>query len=64
MALRFTLPPLDSLIAEVDKALKTLAATPVAQRKNPGKTQTDSDLSDSDKKAVIGLMRVNHGFFV
>jgi len=55
------LPSLDAVIGELDKALKTLAATPVAQRPNPaGQTWPVEQLSDSDKEQVIGLMRVNH----
>lgn len=55
------LPSLDAVIGEVDKALKTLAATPVAQRPNPaGQNLPAEQLSDSEKEQVIGLMRVNH----
>ncbi|MCE2745724.1 MAG: 2-polyprenyl-3-methyl-6-methoxy-1,4-benzoquinone monooxygenase [Burkholderiales bacterium] len=55
------LPSLDAVLGEVDKALKTLAATPVAQRPNPaGKNLPAEQLSDAEKQKVIGLMRVNH----
>ena len=54
------LPSVDSVIAEVDKALKTLAATPVAQRDNPGHAASPSQLDDAEKAKVVGLMRVNH----
>ncbi|HEX4918464.1 MAG TPA: 2-polyprenyl-3-methyl-6-methoxy-1,4-benzoquinone monooxygenase [Limnobacter sp.] len=58
---KFTLPALDALITEVDKALKTLAAKPVAQRRNPAsKMSGQTDLSETEKQRVIGLMRVNH----
>ncbi|HEX4844221.1 MAG TPA: 2-polyprenyl-3-methyl-6-methoxy-1,4-benzoquinone monooxygenase [Limnobacter sp.] len=58
---KFTLPALDALIGEVDKALKTLAAKPVAQRVNPASRITaQAELNETDKQKVIGLMRVNH----
>jgi len=56
-----TLPSIDAILGEVDKALKTLAATPVAQRPNPaGKNLPTDQLNDAEKQQVIGLMRVNH----
>jgi hypothetical protein len=46
------LPSLDAVLGEVDKALKTLAATPVAQRPNPaGKNLPAEQLSDAEKCA-------------
>jgi ubiquinone biosynthesis monooxygenase Coq7 len=55
------LPSLDAVLGEVDKALKTLAATPVAQRPNPaGRNLPTDQLSETEKQQVIGLMRVNH----
>ncbi|MFX3622364.1 MAG: 2-polyprenyl-3-methyl-6-methoxy-1,4-benzoquinone monooxygenase [Limnobacter sp.] len=55
------LPSVDAVLNEVDKALKTLAATPVAQRPNPaGQNLRAEQLSDAEKEQVIGLMRVNH----
>lgn len=55
------LPSLDAVIGEVDKALKTLAATPVAQRPNPaGRNLPTDQLSETEKQQVVGLMRVNH----
>ncbi|QMT58679.1 2-polyprenyl-3-methyl-6-methoxy-1,4-benzoquinone monooxygenase [Legionella sp. PC997] len=53
---------LETLIAEVDNALRTLF--PPAQRINtrpsPAESFTDIDLSIKEKKHVAGLMRVNH----
>lgn len=60
MVIRFTPPSLDAVLSELDCALKTLAAKPVAERKNPGQSAPASALSDSEKQKVIGLMRVNH----
>lgn len=59
---RFPKPPsLDAVLSEVDRALKTLAAKPVAQRPNPaGRNLPGSQLSEAEKEQVIGLMRVNH----
>lgn len=55
------LPSVDAVLNEVDKALKTLAATPVAQRPNPGGQRFLAEqLSHAEKEQVIGLMRVNH----
>lgn len=55
------LPSIDAVIGEIDKALKTLAATPVAQRPNPaGRGLPTDQLSNAEKDQVIGLMRVNH----
>lgn len=56
------LPTLDQVINEVDKALKTLAATPISKRNNPGLGKNDpkSELSAHERDEVIGMMRVNH----
>ena len=55
------LPSLDTVLGEVDKALKTLAATPVAQRPNPASANLrPNELTPAEKEKVIGLMRVNH----
>ncbi|MCQ8894861.1 2-polyprenyl-3-methyl-6-methoxy-1,4-benzoquinone monooxygenase [Limnobacter humi] len=53
---------MDALLAEADKALKTLTATPIAQRRNPAKNMhgNSDTLNDQEKSKVIGLMRVNH----
>lgn len=55
------LPSLDAVLSEVDKAMRTLATTPVAQRANPaGQRLSVEQLNDAEKEQVIGLMRVNH----
>ena len=55
------LPSIDAVLCEVDKALKTLAATPVAKRPNPAAQSFPANkLSEAEKLQVIGLMRVNH----
>lgn len=57
----FKLPSVDNVLTEVEKAMRTLAARPVAQRPNPAsRSLPDSMLSESEKEKVIGLMRVNH----
>lgn len=64
---RFTdlkLPSVDSVLSEMDKALRTLAAKPVANRPNPstnmGLNSPEVQLGDLEKADVIGMMRVNH----
>lgn len=54
------LPSVDSVLGEVDKALKTLAAKPVANRPNPSSQTLEGQLADGEKSDVIGMMRVNH----
>lgn len=53
---------LDTLISEVDNALRTLF--PPAQRPrtrpSPAESLADTNLSTKEKKHVAGLMRVNH----
>ncbi|WP_370260839.1 2-polyprenyl-3-methyl-6-methoxy-1,4-benzoquinone monooxygenase [Limnobacter sp.] len=58
---KFSIPSLDAVLGELDRALKTLAATPVAQRENPaGRLADHPELNDAERQRVIGLMRVNH----
>jgi len=54
------LPFIDRLIVEFDKALRTLAATPVAARALPGHALAEAELSDTEKRHAAALMRVNH----
>ena len=62
------LPSVDSVLSEMDKALRTLASKPVANRPNPsaslsntvGLTPIEGQLADGEKADVIGMMRVNH----
>lgn len=51
---------LDSLIIEFDKGLRTIFAKPANTRTNPAADVAEGELSDSEKKAIIALMRVNH----
>jgi len=51
---------LDKLIIEIDKAVKTIFAEPVSRRPHPDQDIPDTQLSDSQKKHVQGLMRINH----
>src|SRR5450759_5188189 len=51
---------LDKLIVEFDKALRTLAATPVSARPVPGNALAEAQLSDAEKRHAAALMRVNH----
>ena len=50
----------DRLIMQVDRALRTLAATPRAVRESPAAGVEDGALSTDQEKHVAGLMRVNH----
>lgn len=50
----------DRLIVEFDKALRTLAATPVSARPLPGAELAEAQLSDAEKRHAAALMRVNH----
>ncbi len=53
---------LDTLISEVDNALRTLfpPAQRISTRPSPAKQLADTTLSRKEKKHVAGLMRVNH----
>jgi ubiquinone biosynthesis monooxygenase Coq7 len=51
---------LDKAIVEVDKVLKNLFNKPVSKRTHPDDAITECDLTDEERKHVIGLMRVNH----
>lgn len=51
---------IDRLIIEFDKALRTLAATPVSARPLPGGALAEAPLSDAEKRHAAALMRVNH----
>lgn len=58
------LPSVDAVLSEMDKALKTLAAKPLANRPNPSAdVHLDARevlLAEDEKSDVIGMMRVNH----
>lgn len=51
---------IDKLIVEFDKALRTLAATPVSARPFPGGALAEAQLSDAERRHAAALMRVNH----
>jgi len=52
--------PIDRLIIEFDKALRTLAATPASARPLPGNAFLEAELSGAEKRHAAALMRVNH----
>lgn len=54
------LPPIDRLVAEADRALRTLFARPVAQRPNPAGELEPALLDEPGRRDVAGMMRVNH----
>jgi ubiquinone biosynthesis monooxygenase Coq7 len=52
---------LDKLIVEADSVMKTITSRGnQANRPSPAKDHMDSRLSESERKHVAGLMRVNH----
>ena len=51
---------IDSLIEQVDGALRTLSGVEPATRSNPGAAAEEVALSDSERDHAAGLMRVNH----
>lgn len=58
----FPMNTLDTLIAEVDNALRTLfpPAQRISARPSPAEKLPNTDLSIKEKKHIAGLMRVNH----
>lgn len=53
----------DRLLAAVDRALRTLAATPAASRPYPAESTTahgEIELSAAERAQAAALMRVNH----
>ncbi|HYP67706.1 MAG TPA: 2-polyprenyl-3-methyl-6-methoxy-1,4-benzoquinone monooxygenase [Thiobacillaceae bacterium] len=54
------MPSLDQLITLFDNSLRTVFATPQPSRPNPAKQADEASLSESEKREVVGLMRVNH----
>lgn len=57
--MRTTSSPIDELLSVADRALRTLAAEPVAVRPYPAKEPSD-ELSDDERREAAALMRVNH----
>jgi ubiquinone biosynthesis monooxygenase Coq7 len=52
--------PVDSLIVEFDRALRTVAAEPRSRRASPGDDVADAPLDESLRRRAAALMRVNH----
>ena len=52
--------PLDKLVIEFDKGLRTLFAPAPTLRPLPGNDLPDAELSAEEKSRTIALMRVNH----
>ncbi len=51
---------IDRLITEFDTGLRTLLAKPHSQRAHPDTDTAEAPLSDTEKKHVRALMRINH----
>lgn len=55
------LSPLDGLLVQVDKALRTIAVDkPPHERPSPAKKTSEQALTEEEKRHAAGLMRVNH----
>jgi ubiquinone biosynthesis monooxygenase Coq7 len=52
--------PLDKLVIEFDKGLRTLFAPAPTLRPRPGNDLPDAELSTEEKRRAVALMRVNH----
>lgn len=52
--------PLDTLITEFDKGLRTLFAHAPTARPLPGKDLPDAEMSAEEKRHAAALMRINH----
>jgi ubiquinone biosynthesis monooxygenase Coq7 len=50
----------DDLVIGLDRALRTLAVPPTAERPSPAAAVTDAPLDEDEKRHAAGLMRVNH----
>jgi ubiquinone biosynthesis monooxygenase Coq7 len=53
-------PVLDTLIFELDKALRAVFVAAPTRRPMPGADLPEADMSDEEKRHVAALMRVNH----
>ncbi len=51
---------LDTLVSQVDGALRTVAGVHGARRVNPGSAVADVNLENHERAHAAGLMRVNH----
>lgn len=52
--------PLDQLISQVDNGLRVVFGRATASRPYPASDQPDNALSDAQRQASSGMMRVNH----
>jgi ubiquinone biosynthesis monooxygenase Coq7 len=50
----------DSLVAQVDKALRTLTGAGAPARENPAAQVAEGEMSPGEREHAAGLMRVNH----
>jgi ubiquinone biosynthesis monooxygenase Coq7 len=50
----------DALILQVDKALRTVFATAASRRPYPDAGVDEVEMSETEKRHAVGLMRVNH----
>ena len=50
----------DTLISQVDGALRTLNGVETSQRENPAGQAADAELGEDERSHAAGLMRVNH----
>ena len=55
-----SLTPLDSLIVNVDKALRVIGGVATSSRPNPAVHAADAALDEREQRHSAGLMRVNH----
>jgi len=51
---------LDQLIAQVDRALRTVSGVAHASRPSPGDASPEAQLGEHDRRHAAALMRVNH----
>ncbi|WP_449421071.1 demethoxyubiquinone hydroxylase family protein [Piscirickettsia litoralis] len=51
---------IDRLIHAFDNSLRTLTTTPKSSRPNPAIDKSTTELNDSEKEHIAGLMRINH----
>jgi len=54
------LSPIDALLIEFDKGMRTLFAEPHSARPTPGGDVPEAELSEAERRHVAALMRVNH----
>jgi ubiquinone biosynthesis monooxygenase Coq7 len=51
---------LDELIAQFDRALRTVSGVAQAGRRSPGEASPEAQLDDKERRHAAALMRVNH----